>query len=822
MKISLKWLSKYIALQDHKPQDIAHTLTASGIEVEKVEDKAQAFNKVIIGHIDQMEKHPLADRLTLCQVSIGDGHTHQVVCGATNHKQGDKVVFALPGATLPNGMTIKPVKIKDIMSAGMLCSEAELGLSEESEGILILPKEAPVGSHFAQYKGFDDVVLDINVTSNRCDCLSHLGLARELSALLHIKYIPPTVTLGKSQNTPQVVLTVHQKELCPRYAGRLVRGVKVGQSPHWLVQHLESVGHTSINNVVDVTNFVMLELGQPLHAFDIRFLEGNHIQVDLAKAHEKFTTLDGTELSLDGTELMIRDAEKPVALAGIVGGKNSGILSDTTDVFIEAACFKPEQVRRTCRKFGIETESSYRFSRGIDPETILMALDRACLLIQDVAGGQIDKAFHDFYPTPLVPSSISIHIQDIYDRLGHSVDIQRCHDILTHLGCQVHREEALQQLKITPPSYRKDLLIKEDLIEEIARLEGYEKIPQGKVPTHCLPQPHAREYVLQRRLGQLMAGQGYQQTIHLAFAHLEKQKSFLGDLAPLKASGLHFSEHVSLSNPLSQEQAVLKQSLIPDLCHTMIHNCHHKTLYGRIYEMGYAFLQNTNSKTLKGDKKSSAKASDFLEEWRLGCMAWGRPVSAWQKDFPALVLDVKQHIANLLKALGIVSYQWKTANLTPEFLCPGQVAFLCCEGKNVGYIGTLHPLLLKKHKILVEAVCGEFNLDQLLAHHPRGVKVKAFSRFPSIERDISLVVDPNIEVGQVMQVISKMGGNLLKSVTFFDMYPQKLDPKSKNKSLGFRLSYQKKDGTLKDEDIQQVQNNILDALKNKFAIQLRD
>lgn len=819
MKFSLKWLSQYIDLQKHKAEDIADLLTDAGVEVEQIEDKAKSFERIVTAQIDRLEKHPHADRLTLCQVSTGPGQPHTIVCGATNHKQGDKVVLALPKATLPTGLTIKPVQIKGQISAGMLCSQAELGLSKESEGILILPNEAPIGESFAQYMGLDDVLLDVNVTSNRCDCLSHFGLARELAVLLKSKLTFPTPKLQTTQNTKSLIdLTVQQKELCPRYAGMMICNVQVKQSPAWLIRHLESVGSSSINNIVDVTNFVMLEMGQPLHAFDTRFLQGGQIQVDLAKPDEVFITLDDTELKMDGTELMIRDSEKPIALAGIVGGKNSGIREDTTHVFIESAYFKPSQVRRTSRKFGIETEASYRFSRGIDPHKTFIALERACQLIQEAAGGQIQKDFHDFYPHPLTSPSISFKLQDIIDRLGYDIELSKCCDLLKHLGCEVHTEltpnenPSLTKLKVTPPTYRQDLSIKEDLIEEIARLNGYDKIPSGQPLTNPKPKPHAKKYLLEKQVGQLLRGQGYQQTVHLAFAHEEKQRDFLGNLAAMNASGLHVHEPpVSLDNPLSQELGVMRQSLVPNLLSTVTHNCHHNMLDGRIYEIGYAFLNKTDSKETN---------ADFTEEWRLGVMAWGQPLSAWQKDHPPLVMQVKQHIANVLKALNIVSYQWKTADPAPEFLHPRQTGILFCEGKNVGCIGTLHPLILKKAKIPVDVACVELNLDRLLAHHPRTPKAKDFSRFPSVQRDISFLADQKIEVGQIIQAISKAGSPLLQSVVFFDMYQ---DPDNfKGKSLTFRLSYQKKDATLKEDEVQHIQAKILKALEQKFSIHLRE
>ena len=843
MKISLNWLSKYINLERYKTEDLVETLTSAGLEVEHADDKAKNYKHIVNGKIVQLTKHPMADRLTLCQVVVStdteSNNIHHIICGATNHRQGDKVVLAMPGTILPNGLEIKPLSIKGQQSNGMLCSEEELGLKDKSEGIMILPKDAPLDSSFAKYMGLDDVVLDINVTSNRADCLSHLGLARELATLLNTSYKPPTISFQtKSIKDPSISVVMSQEEI--RYAGRVITGVQIKQSPPWLVRCLESVGSSSINNIVDITNFVMLELGQPLHAFDIRSIEGGQIQVDLAKPQELFVTLDGTEIKLDGTETMIRDTQKPLALAGIVGGKNSGVYEDTVDIFIESAVFRSDQIRRISRKFGIETESSYRFSRGVDPGTTLLAMNRACQLIQEVAGGQVQETFHDFYPQPMTRSQIFLDIEDLSARLGYSVDIHRCHSLLKGLGCKVHfgkedskldpmnigllkslgcqsqlKEENTNLLTVTPPTYRQDISIKEDLIEEIARLEGYDKIPSGRVLTNSLVRSHTREYLLQKHLNELIRRQGYQQTISLAFSNSKIQKQLLGQYHALIKAGLNISNRpVSLSNPLSQESNIMRQSLLSGLLNVLAHNCHHKINYGRIYEMGHTFQNFNEQKAEKPEEKDN-----YDEKWHLGFMAWGHPLSSWQKNHPPLVLEVKQHIANILKALNMTSYQWKTADPVPDFLHPGQAAFLFCEGKNVGYIGTMHPKTLKQYKVTLGAVAAELNLDSLLANFPRKLKAKEFSRFPSVERDISILVAKDIEVGDILQLISKTGGKYLQSTTLFDIYQG--SKTADKKSLAFRLLYQKKDTTLQEEEVNQIQTKIMKSLEQRFKAQLR-
>ena len=389
-----------------KPEELGERLTQAGLELENLENLSESFHHVLVGCVEKLERHPQADRLTLCQVDVGEGNLRQIVCGAQNHKQGDKVVVALPGACLPGGFSIKKSKIRGVESLGMMCSDSELGQAEKSEGIKILPQEAKVGTSYAEYAGLDDVVFELNVTPNRADCLSHVGLARELACILGRKVREPKVDVNVGTQSTKKVLEVELKspDLCPRYAGRLVTGIKVGESPQWMKARLEAVGINPINNVVDVTNYVMLELGQPLHAFDREFIQGQKIIIDRAIKGEKFTTLDGTEVELTSEELTIRDSERAVALAGIVGGLNSGVVDQTKDIFIESAHFTQNAVRRTSRQLGIETDSAYRFARGTDPQGVEYALRRACHLMEQLTGGDSGIAIFTELPT-LTPSS---------------------------------------------------------------------------------------------------------------------------------------------------------------------------------------------------------------------------------------------------------------------------------------------------------------------------------------------------------------------------------------------------------------------------------
>ena len=588
MKISLKWLADYVNVSEFfaKPKELAQILTAAGLEVESIDDLAKRFDSVVIGHILEKGQHPNADRLSLCQVTTGEGKIHQIVCGAQNHKKDDRVVVALPGAVLPGDFAIKQSKIRGVDSGGMLCSEKELGLKTESEGILILPENAPIGKKFAEYMGFDDIIFELKVTPNRADCLSHFGLAREIACLLGSECKLPNVKLteGAQSTQDKISLQVLEPELCPRYTGRSVLQVKIAPSPVWLKKRLESVGLKSINNVVDVTNFVMLELGQPLHAFDVRALKGREIRVALAKAGEVFKSLDGTEIKLQGDELTIRDSERVVALAGVVGGQNSGIHDDTTEVFIESAYFSSSSVRKTSRRCGIETDSSYRFSRGVNPEAVAFARDRAANLIQELAGGEVCGMPYDLYPAPLHKPKIEISIDTLTRRLGYKIGASDFVMWMKRLGCEIHELpqpaanaspnsslgfppstgsvvgssagssadssamtlagvlDSGQRYLVQSPMFRWDLNIDMDLVEEFARLHGYQHIPERLSGVDVAPSGDAPSFTFEKRVRHLLKGAGFSQAVNFAFLNDRYQSDLLGPNALLKPSGLNIAE----------------------------------------------------------------------------------------------------------------------------------------------------------------------------------------------------------------------------------------------------------------------------------------
>jgi phenylalanyl-tRNA synthetase beta chain len=814
MKISLKWLSDFVEIQEYfkKPEALADILTKAGLEVEEITQRAKDFQSVVIGLVLEKDKHPNADKLSLCKVMTGNGVVHQIVCGAQNHKQNDKVVVALPGAILPGNFAIKQAVVRGIESGGMICSQKELGLAVSSEGVLILPPEATIGQPFAEYMGYDDVSFELKVTPNRADCLSHYGLAREISCLLArpLKALKPEPKISEGSTKSEMALEV-KSALCPRYAGRFIRGVKIADSPEWIKKRLEGVGMNSINNVVDVTNYVMMELGQPLHAFDSRELKGKKVIVEKAKANEKFITLDGTELTLTGEELMIRDAERSVAMAGVVGGKNSGVQADTTDLFLEAAYFLPAAVRKASRIHGINTDSGYRFSRGVDPENTILAMDRAVQLLLEVAGGEALGEPHDHYPEPQKKQSIDITVKTVSDRLGYLADSVKLEDYMRRLGCDVSpRGEGM--FSILPPSFRFDLETEIDLVEEYARLGGYDLIPETlPESSNFLPSGHDPQYLLIRKVSETLRAVGFTQAINMAFTGQASQALFLGSLLPLNASGIKVSgAPVAVVNPLGLDQNVMRQTLVQGLLKNVHHNFSQGQARGRVFETGKTF--------------SLSDESAFIEHSRLGLVAWGQSEGLWDKGSKApLIFEVKAALERLLAQLHITSFQWiTTSNRSdiPDFAHRGQYAQLQVEGVLLGFIGSVHPVLLDEEKIRVPVALAEVDLAALFKGQPRSFRVEAFSRFPKMERDLALLMPKLLKTGEIAKEIKKSVGAILASVSVFDLYEGDKLPEGK-KSAAFRISFQDKNATLQEQAVNDAITKVLSSLKEKFEVEVR-
>lgn len=811
MKISLRWLNDHIDILDYasKASELAKVLTGVGLEVEAVENRAEQFKNVVVGHILKLERHPNADRLTVCQVDAGEGAPRQIVCGAKNHKAGDKVVVTLPGAVLPGNFEIKKSKIRDVESLGMLASESELGLKKESEGILILPADAPVGKPFADYAGLDDVIFEINVSPNRADCLSHLGLARELSCVLDrpLKADKSEPKTSKSVSTQSTVkLQVKTPELCPRYAGRVVKKIKVGPSPSWLKNRVESVGLNSINNVVDVTNFIMMDLGQPLHAFDVKKLKGAQILVDKAKPGEKFKTFDGTELTLTGDELTIRDGERAVAVAGVIGALNSGVSDDTEDVFIESAHFALDSVRKTARRHGLQTDSAYRFSRGTDPSGVVRALNRAVTLIQEVSGGEVAADHYDLYEKKNAERKIVVSAEYVGQRLGYEVDPEQLDSWLKRLGCQVSRKDT--DFTVTPPEFRVDLEQNVDIVEEYGRLNGYDHIPEALPNLNYAPLLHDKAYVFEERVAELAQAAGLSRTVNYGFLGSKFQRDTLGPVETYRTAGLDMdTEAVGIKNPLSEDLDVMRVSLIPGLLKNLLHNFRYGNPDGRLFETGYVFRRGPEG---------------YEQDARLAFVAWGHALDLWHKnasDSP-IFFDLKARVQQILDRLLIQTAQWNPWASPPQLLHPAQSSTLFVEGRNVGYVGTLHPQWTMKEKLRVPVAVGEIDLKALHRGQPRTVKFKSVSRFPSVERDLAFVLPKTMKAQDVAQEIKRSAGQLLQSVRIFDVFEGgNLPPE--HISVAFRMLFQDMQETLTEERLAALQNQIVQAVDKKLSVKVR-
>ncbi len=813
MKISLKWINEFVDIQEEikKPEDLAEKLTRAGLEVEEVINKTKDYNHVVVGLILEKDKHPNADKLSLCRVTTGEGVVHQIVCGAQNHKSGDRIVVALPGAVLPGNFQIKNSKIRGIDSAGMLCSAKELGLPVENDGLLILPTDAPVGKPFAEYKELNDILFVLKVTPNRADSLSHYGLARELSCLLgkELKKITPVIPQDSSAAKSEVSIEVKASEVCPRYSGRYIANVKVSPSPDWLRKRLENLGMNSINNIVDVTNYVMMELGQPLHAFDADQIQGKKITVAKAVAGEKFIKLDGVEINLMGEELTIRDSSRALCLAGVVGGKNSGVTEGTQNVFLESAYFNPMSVRKTSRKHGIETDSAYRFSRGVDPDGALRASDRATELILKVAGGQVIGEAVDFYPEPVKKSWVNISLQTITDRLGFGAEEKIFTDFMKRLGCEL-KISSPGQYSVLPPSYRFDLEAEMDLVEEYARLVGYEHIPETLPAFSKAPLAHDKNYLLNLKTAKTLIKESYHQAFNFAFVSEKQESQFLGSVQRLQDAGLKASENpIRLLNPLNEDLNVLRSTITFGLTKNLLTNFHNGNKSGRLFEIGPCF---------------SKESAGVYEQNRLGILAWGQEENLWNKaSSTPLVFEIKAAMESLLKQFRIQSYTWvspQDKGLIPTFLHMGQFAHLIVEGKKVGFLGALHPVWLDENKIRCSAAIAEFDLETLYKGQPRPLRFQSISKFPAVERDFAFIMGKSLKVDEILKAAKKLGGPLLSHSEVFDVYQgDKMEPGKK--SVAIRLVLQDPNATLQDAQIQEIQNKIIEGLKTQFDLALR-
>ncbi|MCK8602544.1 phenylalanine--tRNA ligase subunit beta [Desulfoferrobacter suflitae] len=801
MIASLKWLQNYVDISI-PVQELVTRLTMAGLEVEAVRNLDAQLQQVVTVRVESIEPHPKADRLHLCQVA-DDQRTYRVVCGAPNLQVGKVVPLALPGARLADGEILKAVEIRGEMSQGMLCSQRELGLGDDADGVWLLAPDTPVGIPVAQVMGDGDVIIDIGITPNRGDCLSIIGIAREISAICGSPLRYPDIALseGDADIGSLSSVTVDDPVGCPRYAARIVQGVKISGSPAWLRQKLEAVGIRSINNIVDVTNFILMEMGQPLHAFDFDRLAENRIVVRRAGEGERFTTLDAVERVLFADTLLICDGRNPVAIAGIMGGLDSEIKADTTRVLIESAYFQPQCIRRSSKKLGLRTESSFRFERGVDPAGLVRALDRAAQLMVEVAGGEIARGRIDVYPHPIEPPVLRLRVDRTNRLLGTRLKSSQMAEVLRRIEMQV-KETDSNCLEVVPPLFRPDITREVDLAEEIARLVGYDKVPvtapQAAVEAASFD-PHLRA---RQEVKFLLQGAAFFEVLNYSFIaeeSIQRLRLPVGDprLSPVR-----------LMNPLSEEQAVMRTSLVPGLLETVRYNFDHGNDDLRIFELSKVF--------------SAIGGADLPEERHqlVGAMA-GRlipdPLYGGREEVG--YVDVKGTAESILSMFYLEGVAFAVDEAAP-YLDPKMMASVYCKGEYLGCLGRVHPEVEEAFDLKRAVYLFEFDFDRLFNLRSSRPLFRPLPKFPSVTRDMAIVVDAAVRVQEPLDYILELKEPLLELVDVFDVFKSEQLGAGK-RSIGYRLVYRAADRNLTDEEVNAVHQRLVDKVLGKFGATLR-
>ncbi|WP_221794591.1 phenylalanine--tRNA ligase subunit beta [Oceanobacter mangrovi] len=794
MKFSEQWLREWVQ-PNASTQELVDQITLAGLEVDGVEAVAGEFSGVVVGQVVTREQHPDADKLSLCQVTDGT-ETFQIVCGAPNVRAGLKIPFAKIGAVLPGDFKIKKAKLRGVESFGMLCAEKELGISDANDGLMELPDSAPVGTDFREYLGLDDNIIDVDLTPNRADCLSIAGLARETGLLFKADVQGPAIDAVAAVIDDVPNIEVSAPDACPRYCGRIVRGVNIkAETPLWMVEKLRRGGVRSIDPVVDITNFILLELGQPMHAFDLARIDGG-IRARMAEQGEKLTLLDGQEIELSSDTLVIADHAKPLALAGVMGGEFSGVAEDTSDLMLEAAFFNPIVIAGKARAHGLHTDSSHRFERGVDYQLARSAIERATQLIVEICGGQpgpvVEVASEEHLPKA---AEITLRKSRIELVLGLSFEDSEVEDILTRLGMQVETVEG--GWKAVAPSYRFDMAIESDLIEELARIYGYNRLPV-RTPIAAVPLAQAPEdKITVFDVRRMMVARGYHEAITYSFVDPAMQKALDPDLPGLK-----------LLNPISSEMSVMRTNLWAGLVPAAGYNLKRQQSRVRLFETGLRFVSSEEGLEQKPTLAMLATGSRLPQGWT------ETPTAV---DF----FDVKGDVEALLARTASLDYFRFVAD-KHSALHPGQSAridkWLDGEWVELGWMGALHPATQKAVDIKQTIYVVQLDLELLLK-----TSVPSFaelSKFPEMRRDLALVVDQNVQVDDVLEQIRLQAGEYLTKLNLFDVYTGKgIDPDKKSLALG--LTWQHPSRTLTDQEVNDSVEAVLQQLEQQLGATLR-
>ncbi len=790
MKFSEKWLREWVN-PNINSQQLVDKLTLAGLEVDNYQSCSGAFKDVVVAEVIACEAHPDASKLNVCQVSDGT-QEQQIVCGAPNVRTGIKVPLAKVGATLPNNITIGQAQLRGVQSSGMLCAEAELGLSEESDGLMELASDAPVGQCLRDYLQLDDNIIDIDLTPNRGDCLSIQGLARETAVLTQTEMTPIQIEPVAVSSKQQINLEVNAPHACPSYLARIISNIDIkAATPIWLKEKLRRSGIRSIDAIVDITNYVMLELGQPMHAFDLANIQ-EKICVRMAEQNEAITLLDGQEIKLNADTLVIADAQKPLAIAGIMGGIQSGVSENTTHIVLESAFFEPIALAGKARSYGLHTDSSHRFERGVDFALNAQAIERASALILEICGGQAG-AITSVIQTNALPEikPIELRTRRIEQLLGKALETTEVTAILTGLGLKVSCKE--QGWQVLPPSYRYDLRIEADLLEELARIHGYDHFPVTTPLLNATIKPQAENQLSPAYLRRLLTARGYQEAITYSFIEPKTQQLLQPDIKP-----------ETLLNPISNEMSVMRTSLWAGLLNAASYNLNRQQSRVRLFEIGLRFIPAkelhqipTLSMLICGDKLTQS---------------WSN--TSESVDF----YDLKGDFSSLLEHYGLSDkFNFKVATHTA--LHPGQSAQLYRDEKAVGWIGALHPSLQKPLGIKAKIFLLEIDLQAIISLDLPNIK--PLSKYPEVRRDLAFIVKQEISFAQMEQCIKQHAGEFFKQVNVFDQYIGE-GVSEGYKSLALSLTWQHSQRTLTDVEINQFVEQLLQALKTTTGATLRD
>ncbi len=820
MRASIRWIKELLPDLRARPETIAQRLTAAGLEVEGVENEADALSGVIAAEVKELTPHPSADRLRVAQVFDGE-KTLNVVCGAPNVAEGQKVAFAPVGVTLPNGLKLEHRAIRGVDSQGMICSEAELGLSAEADGIMVLKPRTRPGKPLVDVLDLKDVVLELGITPNRADALSHLGLARELAALYRLAAPRLSLRVRETGDAAGELARVEVKDKrCSRYVSRVLTGIKVGPSPGWMQRRLKAVGLRPISNVVDATNLVLMELGHPLHAFDLDRLNEQRIIVRAARADEKVQLLDGSEHTLTPEDLVIADGVKPVALAGVMGGANSEVEDGSSRVLLEAAVFEPQSVRATAKRRGLHTDASHRFERGVDPNIVEHAIDRCAQLILETAGGVIHKGRVSVEKGPVEPPVVPIRPDRASMLIGRTFDKKEIRDVLTALGLKPVRRPTkpikkkagsrrvdftAEALHFQVPSWRVDLHREEDLIEEVARVVGYDDLPALMPPGPSDPWTTAVPFQPEDVVRETLVAEGFFEHISLAFQ---------GDDA-VEAFGFEARTAVHLANPLGEGRGLMRMSLLPALLKAARHNQDQLPSETdlRMFEVGRTF------------RWTAPQAGELPEQpRRVGLLMRGRRFPAsWEAGAVDLVdaFDFKAVVEAVLAGFSVGEMTWK--QVSRSWLHPRSATELVAGGESLGVIGEAHPDLMDRYGLEGPPVfLGELDIEALMSRRGPRSSFSPLPKHPPLQRDLSFFVDQTVPAADVLSAIRKTPSSVpLESLHLFDVYEGEGVPDGK-KSLAVKLTFRAEDRTLTDQDVEGAQIAIVETLRQQFDAQLRD